>query len=35
MLKLGRVSKETRGAVIIGFVEDLATLVAGSKYPRP
>ena len=35
MLKLGRVSKTTRGAIIVGFVEDLVTLAPGSKYPRP
>lgn len=35
MLKLGRVSKETRGQIIPGFVEDLAFLNPGQWYPHP
>jgi hypothetical protein len=33
MLKLGRVSRKTRGAVITGWVEDLVTFPPGSIYP--
>lgn len=35
MIRLGRVSKETRGAIIAGWVEDLVTFPPGNKYPRP
>lgn len=33
MLKLGRVSRQTRGPVIPGFIEDLALRNKGSNYP--
>ena len=35
MIKLGRVSTETRGPVIAGCVEDLIELNDGSRYPKP
>jgi hypothetical protein len=34
MLKLGRVSKETRGAVIAGWVEDIFLQNPGSNFPK-
>lgn len=33
MIKLGRVSKVTRGAVLTGLIEDLDTCPPGSRYP--
>lgn len=33
MKKLGRVSQLTRGAVIIGMIEDLVDRPPGSRYP--
>lgn len=33
MKKLGRVSEQTRGAVIVGMVEDLVDRPPGSRFP--
>lgn len=35
MIKLGRVSKETRGAKVQGLVEDFDTCIEGENYSRP
>lgn len=32
MIKLGRVSKLTRGAVLTGYIEDLSECLPGNKY---
>lgn len=34
MIKLGRVSKETRGPVLPGMIEDLIYRVDGSNFPK-
>ena len=34
MVKLGRVSKETRGAILPQMIEDLVVRNPGNKYPQ-
>lgn len=34
MVKLGRVSKETRGAILPQMIEDLVVRNDGNKYPK-
>lgn len=33
MIKLGRVSKKTRGTPTVGFIEDIVLMNAGDKIP--
>lgn len=35
MIKLGRVSRQTQGPLLVGFVEDPACKVPGAYYPCP